>query len=637
MRVAVLGGGPGGLFFAVLLKRQDPRHAVTVFERNAPDATFGFGVVFPERSLGYLLEADPETHAAFLAASVRWDAIEYRHRGEVRVCRGHGFSGIARTTLLALLQARAAQLGVDLRFRHEVDDLSRLEGYDLVVAADGVHSAARAALAAAVRPEIHAGRSRYIWLGTRKVFGALTFIFEESPDGWFGIHAYPYSREMSTVIVETDEETWRRAGLDRTDPAALAPGESDLGGLTYCERLFARHLDGHRLLGNHSRWLQFRTVRLAAWHAGRVAFLGDAAHTAHFSVGSGTRMAMEDAIALARALGEHADLAAALCAYERERRPAVERIQRAAEPSRRWWEQFRHVGRLSAGELACHHLTRTRLLTYGTLRVRDPGFVAAVEREFLGRHGVTGSAPCDAPFRLRSVRLANRVVRRAGWRSAEVAAARASGAGLVLVGPIPGHGDPWRVGAPSLSGLRGFAEGEVPVGMELPAVLAGDRGSLADVREFARQAAGAGAALLLVPRLLAGVEVAGVLEALRQAWPTDRPLAVEVEAWEDPDDADAVSAGLRRLQALGRLGADLVAVAGPRGPVRDPERALATQHAASELIRHRAGLPTLLLGGDRTVGDLQALLLSGRADLCEWPRLAWGGWRPGRARHAEGA
>ncbi len=629
MKIAIIGGGAGGLFFAVLMKRADPSHEITVFERNAPNATFGFGVVFPERSLRYWREADEETHQAFTQASVAWEDIAYWHRGRALRFGGHAFSGIARMGLLTILQARARGLGVDLRFNHEVGDLSGFAGYDLLVGADGVNSLVRRELAREFRPTVHVGRSKFIWLGTTKAFDALTFLFEENTHGWFGVHAYPYSDAASTVIVETDEATWRSAGLDRHADAARAPGASDLESLAYCQALFARHLDGHPLLANNSKWLNFLTVRNRFWHVRNIAILGDAAHTAHFSVGSGTRMAIEDAIALTRALADHADLATALEAYEGERRPAVRRIQRAAEPSRRWWEHYRTWTNSGPERFAFHHLSRTRLLTYGILKVRDVRAVQAVETWFarsvkMPSTGMADDAgdvtpPLSEPLRLRDVLIANRIV----------ADAATPGAGLVMICPTD---NTWgrviesvRRSTPARIGLR--------LGTLTSADVTGDR-LLDHYVRSAQSGAEAGFDLLELSHAAESrggdkVFALDLFNAIRAAWPISRPICVHLSAWDDPEDDRAVEAGLQFAQVLKSRGCDLVAVSPPRGLAqRDPERAQVEQIFTSDLIRNVAGLPTIIVGGLYTVGDVNALILAGRADLCEWPRLAWPGWRP---------
>ncbi|MDQ1490682.1 MAG: salicyloyl-CoA 5-hydroxylase, partial [Actinomycetota bacterium] len=334
MRTAVVGGGPGGLFAATLLKLADPSSDVVVFERNRPQDTFGFGVVFSDATLRGIDDVDPVLLRALTDDGVHWDDIEVRIHGERWRCGGNGMAAIARMTLLGLLHEQAGAAGVDLRFEHDVPDPGRLAGdYDLVVGADGANSVVRRHFESAMAPSVTVASAKFIWLATTKLFDGLTFIHERGPDGVFAVHGYPYGPDASTFIVETDEESWRRAGLDAFD-VTQAPGPSDMASKAYLEALFAGHLDGHPLLVNNSRWGNFRTVRCARWRHDNVVILGDAAHTAHFSVGSGTKMAMEDAAGLVQSLAGHpGDLAAALDAFETARRPPVDKIQGAAGPS----------------------------------------------------------------------------------------------------------------------------------------------------------------------------------------------------------------------------------------------------------------------------------------------------------------
>src|SRR5213083_1416359 len=291
MRIVSIGGGPAGLYFAILMKRADPSHEIVVVERNRADDTFGFGVVFSDATLDNFQEADAPSHAAIIRAFAHWDDIDTHYAGHVLRSTGHGFSGMSRQTLLTILQERCAALGVTLRFATEVDDLARYADADLVLAADGANSWVRAAHADRFGPRIDWGPNRFVWLGTTFPFPAFTFIFKEDEHGLWRVHAYRYNREHSTFILETTEATWRQAGLDHADEAATA---------AFTERLFARELEGHRMLTNRSLLRQFPTVRNERWHHGPVVLVGDAAHTAHFSIGSGTKLAMEDVIELAR-------------------------------------------------------------------------------------------------------------------------------------------------------------------------------------------------------------------------------------------------------------------------------------------------------------------------------------------------
>src|SRR3954451_16056643 len=389
MRIAIAGGGPGGLYLSILLKRLDPTHEVVVHERNAPGDTFGFGVVFSDETLAAFEAADPETYDEITRRFARWSEIDVHFRGETITSGGHGFSAIGRKELLNILQRRAAGLGVDLRFHTEVSDL---EG-DVVVAADGVNSTLRRRYAASFEPSLDHRRAKYVWFGTDLVFAAFKFFVAETPHGVFQVHGYPYSDAMSTFIVETTEEAWRAAGLDAADPREA------------CEALFDDVLDGHRLFANRSRWINFVTVRNRRWRHENVVLLGDAAHTAPFSIGSGTKLAMEDPIALAWAVGEHgADVPAALEAYEDERRPVVQSTQRAAQGSLEWFEGIGRYVRQPPRVFAFNLLTRSRRITYSELPLRDRGFVAQVAAVSAAR------PPMFTPSRLRGLEPCNRVV-----------------------------------------------------------------------------------------------------------------------------------------------------------------------------------------------------------------------------------
>jgi anthraniloyl-CoA monooxygenase len=394
VRIAVLGGGPGGLLAALLAKRGDPGREVTVFERNRAGDTFGFGVVFSDATLDGIDAADPVLRRALTAHGVHWDPIEVRLRGERWRFGGNGMAAVARRTLLTLLQQRAAQAGVDLRFSAptQPDDLLTND-YDLVIAADGANSQMRARFAGEFGPSVVTATAKFIWFGTTYPFGGLTFVHEQGPHGVFAVHGYPIGNGVSTFIVETDEASWREAGLDGFD-VSQPPGPSDQVTQAYLEKLFATQIDGCPLLVNNSRWGNFRTWRTQRWRhrAGRtaVALLGDAAHTAHFSVGSGTKMAMEDAIALVAALdgvGTDPDAVdAALAVYETERAGLVARIQDSARPSLSWWEHFgRSYRSLPPWQFAFHFFSRS--LPASKLRQRDAGFVESVHRAWSAAHG----------------------------------------------------------------------------------------------------------------------------------------------------------------------------------------------------------------------------------------------------------
>jgi anthraniloyl-CoA monooxygenase len=417
MRVSVLGAGPAGLYLAILLKRADPAHEVVVIERNPPDATFGFGVVFSEETLGRLRDADEPTHEAITGAFATWTTIDVHFRGEVIRSRGHGFSAIRRTVLLGILQRRARELGVELRFEQEVTALSELPPADLLVGADGVNSLARRELSDAFRPSVSAYPTRFAWFGTDLALDAFTFAFKETEHGVFQAHAYPFDAGTSTFIVETREDTWRRAGLDKADEAA---------GLEFCQELFADVLGGRGLLSNRSVWLAFNEVRCADWSAGDVVLLGDAAHTAHFSIGSGTKLALEDAIELAAALGRQESVRAALVEFELERRPVVERFQEAARQSAEYFEEVpRHWG-LHPLQFVFNLLTRSGRIGHANLSLRDPALVRRVDAFVAGDRAALAAPPAFAPLRLGELELRNRAV----VEGLELGAR--AGAGLVL-------------------------------------------------------------------------------------------------------------------------------------------------------------------------------------------------------------
>ncbi|MBO0701670.1 MAG: FAD-dependent monooxygenase, partial [Candidatus Dormibacteraeota bacterium] len=416
MRVAVLGGGPAGLYFALLTKQLQPAQEIEVYERDAEGETFGFGVVFSDETLGGIEHADAEIHRRMEREFARWDDIDVHYRGRVVTSGGHGFSALSRHRLLGILRERAAALGIPVRYRTPAPPLEALRDRDLVVAADGVQSATRQAGAAAFGPTVEAGACRYMWLGTPRVFEAFTFAILEPGTGPLQVHAYPYSREMSTFIVEATEDSWRNGGFDTQEGRSWRPGESDLGSVERLTDLCADVLGGAPLLANQSRWIRFPTVHNRRWHQGRTVLIGDAAHTAHFSIGSGTKLAMEDALALAACLHEHATVEEALAAYEAERRPVVESTQRAAKASREWFERLPQYLDQRPLQFAFNLLTRSRRVTRDNLAVRDPAFQDRVDRDHAAAEGhpaAPGEAPplpLLQPLRLRELELPNRIV-----------------------------------------------------------------------------------------------------------------------------------------------------------------------------------------------------------------------------------
>src|SRR3954469_2222528 len=664
MRIAIAGGGPGGLYLSILLKRLDPAHEIVVYERNAPDDTFGFGVVFSDETLAAFEAADPETYAEITRSFVRWSDIDVHYRGEVVTSGGHGFSALGRKQLLNILQRRAASLGVDLHFRSEV---SELEG-DLVVAADGVNSTMRAKYG--FEPSLDRRRATYAWFGTDHVFDAFTFIIADTPQGVVQVHAYPYSDTRSTFIVETTT-----AQLDKAA----------------CEELF-----GYRLIENRTRWINFITVRNPFWRRENVVLLGDAAHTAHFSIGSGTKLAMEDAISLAWAVRS-----GDIDAYEAERRPIVESTQRAAQGSLEWFEGIGRYMRQEPRLFAFNLLTRSRRITHGERRMRDEEFVDAL----------ADKPPMFTPFELRDLTLENRVVVSpmdmyssvdgvpGDFHLVHLGARAVGGAGLVMTEMIctsadgritPGCGGLWndeqtvawkrivdfvhtharaKIGAQlGHAGRKGstqllweaedqpLPEGNWPLIAPSPLpYLPGvsqvphemTRADMDAVRdEFvaaARRADEAGFDLLelhmahgyllssfLSPLTNVREDEYGadrsrfpleVFEACRAVWPAEKPMSVRISAtdWcEGGFDGDDAVAFARRLK---EAGCDIVDVStGQVTPDQKPAYGRSFQTPYADRIRHEAGIPVIAVGAISSYDDVNTIILAGRADLCALAR-----------------
>jgi anthraniloyl-CoA monooxygenase len=394
LRVACIGGGPGGLFFSTLLKQTVPDAEVVLFERNQATDAFGFGVVFSDATLTRINEADPVVHDGLRDFGTHWDDIEVWLKGEQQSFGGNGMAAIYRKTLLQLMQERAADAGVDMRFGQYVPDLTQLTDFDLIVGADGANSSTREQLGESLGHTAEMATAKFIWFGTSHIFKGMTFLHRKSEFGNFAVHGYPISDNLSTFIVETDEETWRKAGLDEFD-VSQPPGPSDLKTQRFLEKLFAEDIAGEPLVANSSRWANFRTRRTRSWHQGNVVLLGDAVHTAHFSVGSGTKMAMEDAITLVREVAAHQDdLETAFTNYEAERQPQVAKIQNQARGGLSWWEHFaRYYDSFDPAQFTFHFFSRS--INIDKIRQRDAGFVEAVEEGWLARHG---HAPLETPL-----------------------------------------------------------------------------------------------------------------------------------------------------------------------------------------------------------------------------------------------
>ncbi len=429
MNIVCIGGGPAGLYFGILMKKQDPANEIVVIERNRAYDTFGWGVVFSDQTLGNLVAADEPTARTILQSFNHWDDIDVFFKGCRITSSGHGFCGIGRKRLLNILQARCEELGVKLVFETNVTDeraAAAAHGADLVIACDGLNSGIRTRYADAFRPDIETRRCRFVWLGTKKRFDAFTFAFEETEHGWFQAHIYQFDGDTSTFIVETPEDVWLKAGLDRM---------SQEEGIAFCERLFAAQLDGHALLSNagHLRgsaiWIRFPRIVCGNWvhridvdgKVVPVVLMGDAAHTAHYSIGSGTKLALEDAIELARCCASHRaeGMDKVLGVYQEARSVEVLKIQSAAKNSMEWFENVDRYTHLQAEQFAYSMLTRSQRIPHENLRLRDAGYVARYENWIAGHAFAQAGVPVPTtsrsippmltPFRARGVILKNRI------------------------------------------------------------------------------------------------------------------------------------------------------------------------------------------------------------------------------------
>ncbi len=727
MRVVCIGGGPAGLYFAILLKKARPEADVVVLERNKPDDTFGWGVVFSDETLGGFEAADPESYAEIRRRFVYWTDIETYLEvapGRMECVRstGHGFCGLSRKALLQIFHARARELGVRLEFEHEVRAEAEVGRADLVLAGDGINSFVRTAHAAHFRPTIEWRRCKFAWFGTTKPLEAFTFVFRSNEHGLFQVHAYPFQREasgsgptLSTWIVECHEDVWKRAGFEHASEAETVRALEDL---------FAPELDGHPLLTNKSVWRSFPVIRCGTWVRGNTVLVGDAAHTAHFSIGSGTKLAMEDAIELAAALRDvpSGDVPEALALYERRRGPEVARIQHAARTSMEWFENSARYARQRPLAFTFNLMTRSKRITWDNLRQRDPELVARVGADFGARNGLASDAqgrtppPLFAPLTLRGLVLPNRIVvspmcqytatdgTPGEWQLVHLGSRAVGGAGLVVtemtdvtpegritlgcaglyadaheqgwkrvVDFVHAHSSakigiqlahagrkgscnlPWE-GDDPLRDARAWetlAPSAVPFAPDGPLPRAMTRADMERVREAfvaaTRRAARAGFDLVelhmahgyllssflspaanrrtdeyggtLANRLRFPLEV---FEAVRAAWPSQKPLAVRVSAtdWLPAGQGITLDETVEIARTLHARGLDLIDVSSagntPDSPV---EYGRMYQVPFAERIRHEVpGLAVMAVGGIQGADHANTILAAERADLCALAR-----------------
>ena len=726
MKVVGVGAGPAALYLAILLKKREASHSITLFERHQPGDSFGFGVVFSDATMDNLANADPATIDRLKEGFHHWDDIDVHYGSERLRSTGHGFSGIARASLLRILRDEAVRLGVEIRNGVEVRSRRELPAADLVVAADGVASVLRTESAARFGTRIDERKNRFVWLGTTRRFPAFTFYFKHNAHGLFRAHAYQYETNpsgegpCSTFIVEATDETFRRTGLSEADEAAT---------VAYCERLFREELAGERLIPNRSIWRRFPTIVNERWHDGTLVLIGDAAHTAHFSVGSGTKLAMEDAIALAAALSQGGTVEDALKSYESERRGPVESLQRAAQASLEWFEDTERYMNTPPIQFGFNLVTRSLRITHEDLRRRDPAYVDEIDAWFAAEAEIQAGViepflelterdperpakrvapPFLTPFKLRDLVLENRIVVSSmcqykaedgmpdEWHLVHLGSRAVGGAGLVMAemtdvtedGRITlgctglyddKHVRAWKkivdfvhknsrakigiqlghAGRKGASTLEWEGDEALPEGkawdLLAPSAIAWSKHKrapremtaedMASVKghfaQAARRARKAGFDLLelhcahgyllasfLSPLTNRRTDAYGgslenrlrypleVFDAVRGAWPAERPLTVRISAtdWVD-GGVDAVEA-VAIARAFKEHGCDLIdASAGQTVPEQRPRYGRLFQTPFADRIRHEAGIATMAVGAISSYADANTILAAGRADL----------------------
>ncbi len=729
MRIVILGGGPAGLYASILLKKADPTRDITLYERNPADARVGWGIVFSAATLGNLALADAESYAAISSSFHHWDDCTVHFKGRRINSAGHRFCGIDRRKLLTILQTRASKLGVKLAFDACISDVAALGHADLIVAADGVNSMLRNQYAEHFRPSIELGKCRYLWLGTNLKLDAFTFISEPSEWGWFQAHAYQFDSETSSFIVECHEETWLAAGLDRLDEQAT---------LEFCERIFARHLQGQTLsagkegrtrepYGQAVAWLNFRRLSCERWRHENIVLIGDAAHTAHFSIGSGTKLAMEDAIALTKALGAHSrNIGAALEHYQQERSLEALKLQNAARNRMEWFENVARYSHLQPEQFAYSLLTGSQRIGHENLRQRDPDYVATIETWLAEKSGAdyrAGSVPPPmfTPFSLAGLTLKNRIVVSpmamyssdngvpGDFHLVHLGSRALGGAGLVMtemaaISPsariTPGCSGIWndeQVGAwrrivnfvhqqsdaciglqighagPKGSTQPGWQAIDEPLAtgnwslLAASALAYGDRNQLphamtradmdtvrADFVAAAERALAADFDLLevhcahgyllssflcpltnrrtdeyggpLINRLRFPLEIC---QAVRAAWPADRPLAVRISAHDWAPGGNTPADAVIMARHFKEAGVDLIDVSsGQTTRAAQPIYGRMYQTPFADQIRNEVGIATIAVGNIQDADQVNTIITAGRADLCALarPHLADPAW-----------
>ena len=629
MNIACIGGGPAGLYLGILIKRVAPEHDVVVYERNGTTDTFGFGVVFSDATLGNLAAADPETHAEITSRFARWDDIEIHTGGEVLRSTGHGFCGIDRKTLLQILQDRARALGVRLEYEHEIKALSDVKA-DLIVGCDGVHSWVRDALSDELQPRVDVRPNRFVWLGCTVPYRAFTFIFKQTRFGLFRVHAYRYHDEGSTFIVECRDETWRNAGFCDADQDQTIETLSEL---------FADELAGSKLIKNRSIWRNFPTVRCGKWWstspAGNVVLVGDAAHTAHFSIGSGTKLAMEDVIVLRDELLAHSHIPTALAAYEARRRPEVEALQAAAQASLEWFEGTERYMSMAPIQLTYSLMTRSLRVSHASVAKRDPHLAHGVEQLLAASNGIAGGeppAPTSLPLQLGDRRLRSRICVAPTLETlpdddqlVALGGAAAAGAEVVVTAPLAATTLATDDAAVAWKKIVDYVHGK-------RSMIAARLGStdLAALPAALERALFAGFDLVALDP---GVDPQAV-EALPAAIQTALASLKGRSNWLGAvvhDRPASRSVVVRHAAQLVRAGASLLWVMATvaDGNARLPAAVLADR------LRNELRVATVVDGSGALLPDLDAAIAAGRADLVVVDRVPTG-TRPRRGTHAEG-